>query len=510
MAEPVGNAAGIPLPQGSTWVPLGDKPYSTAVISVGRELCENFYMEIPSAQGAKAPYFFVKIPGLRLLSPQGSTSPCRGIITASNFRTFVVAGTTLAELFEDGSSIPRTTALRSSSGTVSMADNGTHLLLVDGVDGWVLTYETGAVVRLDPATEAQLGFPAGATHCRCIDTYFLANNPRTNEYHWSDPGDGLSWSGLNVGMKIGKPDNVIALEDCANMLWVVGMNSIEVHYDTGDFAGQLWARYQGAIIEVGCCAPYSVARYANNVFWMGVDSRGTVGVFTNEGFVPKRVSERGIEQIIQGGRYDDCQAFTFAQNGHAFYVMQFPEANRTLVYDLTVNRWYNWTYLRAEDGTIHRWRGSFAAYNWSRNLLGDTSTDAVYWSDQKAYANDNPDGSGVNYIQCVKTTPVGFQLGAWVRYNWFQPMFQPGVGLAQDTAEGVGVDPVAMIAWSNDSGATWSNERRVSIGAQGQYQKRSRLTMCGTSRNRQWRIIVTDPVPVILVGALAGVQPLGR
>ena len=506
MADP----AAIVVPPGAISIPLGDKPYSTAVISVGRELCENLYKEVSSSASAKAPYFYVKIPGLRLLSPQGSTSPCRGIFTASNFRTFVAAGTTFAELFEDGSSSTISTALRTSTGPVSMSDNGVHLLLVDGTDGWILDYETGAFTRLDSSLDAQAGFPAGATHCRCIDTYFLANNPRTNQYGWSEPGDGLSWSGLNVGMKIGKPDNVIALEDCANMLWVVGMNSIEVHYDTGDYANQLWSRYQGAIIEVGCCARYSVARYANNVFWLGVDNRGTVGVFTNDGFAPKRISERGIEQIIQRDAYADCVAFTFAQNGHAFYVMQFPTADRTLVYDLTVGCWYNWTYLRAEDGTIHRWRGSFAAYNWSRNLLGDTDTDAVYWSDQAAYANDNPDGSGVNYIRVVKTSPVGFQAGAWIRYNWFQPMFQPGMGLPYDTAQGVGSDPVAMVAWSNDSGATWSNERRVSLGRQGEYQKRSRVTMCGTSRNRQWRITVTDPSPVILVGLLAGVTALER
>ena len=55
---------------------------------------------------------------------------------------------------------------------------------------------------------------------------------------------------------------------------------------------------------------------------------------------------------------------------------------------------------------------------------------------------------------------------------------------------------------SDDSGTTWSNERRVSLGRQGEYQRRSRITSCGTSRNRQWRITVTDPVPVILVGDL--------
>lgn len=486
-------------------VPIGNKPYVSAYTSVGREICQNLYIEQSNSDTAKAQYYLVKIPGLRLLATQTATAACRGIYTASNARTFVVNGTSFYELLQSGARTLRGT-LTSYSGPVQMADNGSQLLLVDGVAGWVFDYSHNTMAKLDATQTGVEGWVDGATHCTCIDTYFLVNNPQTNEYHWSSPGDGLAWPGLNVSMKIGKPDNIVGLIDCTNMLWAFGLRSVEVHYDTGDYANGVWQRYEGAIIEVGCMSPYSIARYANNVFWLGSDKDGTVGVFSNQGMAPARISTRGIEQIVQSfDKYDDCLAFCYAQAGHAFYVMHFQSADRTFVFDIVTGSWHERTFLLKADGTLHRWRGQFAAFNWSRNLLGDNSGDAIYWSDTETYANDNPDGSGVNYIRCVKTSPIGFQNGVWVRYNSLQVILQQGVGLPENTADGVGLDPQCMIAFSNDSGTTWSTERAVSIGRRGEYGRRSRLTNLGTSRNRVWRLAITDPVPVIIVGLMADI-----
>lgn len=490
-------------------LPLGDKPYDQAVISVGKDVCENYYLEKTNSEAAKVPYFYVSRPGLRVFSGTAVAAPCRGIFTASNMRTFFASSNEVRELYDGGGQVHRAT-LNTTGGVVNFADNGTQLLIVDGTDGWILEYNTGDVTRLDPALDSQQGFPPGATHARCIDTYFIVNNPLTNEYHWSDPGDGLSWPGLNVQNKIGKPDNVVALSDVANQLWVFGLNSVEVHYDSGDYVGGVWRRYEGAILEMGCAAPHSVARYAGSVMWLGLDRDGAVGVFTNNGYQPVRISTRGIEQLIQAGKYNDCIAFCFAQSGHAYYVMQFPTTDTCFVFDLTTQAWYRWTYLKTEDGRIHRWRGMFAAYNWSKNLLGDSITDGIYWNDPACYVDEDPDGSGQSYIRRVKTLPPIYNHGFWTRFNWVQPMFQQGVGLPENTSEGVGVDPVALVAYSDDSGATWKNERAVALGKQGEFQRRSRMTILNCARNRQFRVVVTDPVAVILWGFEVDMTPMTR
>ena len=53
--------------------------------------------------------------------------------------------------------------------------------------------------------------------------------------------------------------------------------------------------------------------------------------------MPQVVSNRGIEQMINTfARIDDAIAYAYQKNGHSFYVLTFPTANKTLVYDASI------------------------------------------------------------------------------------------------------------------------------------------------------------------------------
>jgi hypothetical protein len=68
-----------------------------------------------------------------------------------------------------------------------------------------------------------------------------------------------------------------------------------------------------------------------------------------------------------------------------------------------------------------------------------------------------------------------------------------------------GVDPQAMLEWSDDGGHTWSNEHWASIGKMGEYRKRVKWRRLGRSRDRVFRLTITDPVKVVIIGATAEV-----
>jgi len=505
-------------------IPLGNKPYSAAYTSIGREQCENLYLERSGTETAKAQEFYIKIPGLRRMIEGTSTNACRGLHRAASGKIYGVFGQFIYEILADWSRVLKG-SIGTYSGTVGLTDDGQYLLIVDGQDGWTLKFDDSTLTRIDPNHAGNEGFPRGATHCVCLDTYFLVNNPNTNDYAWSNasyslmttggtttdatPDNAGYWNGLNTASKIAHPDNIMAIADCNNMVWLLGQSSIEVHYDTGNYPG-VWARYEGAIIEVGCSARYSVKKYLNNLYWLGSDASGTVGVFTNNGFQPQRISVRGIEQIIQSmSDYTDAIGMTWAENGHAFYLLHFPTGDRTLVYDIQTGIWHERTYLYREDGTTHRWKGTYCAYGNSNVCFGDSNTDAVYVSDQEYYVNDDATGTNVNYIKCVKTTPIGFQSGRLVRYLSIQPMLSQGMGLAANTEWGVGYDPKIIISCSNDSGNTWTQGRQVSTGQRGNYDYRSRLTTWGAARNRVWKLTFTEPTRLVIVGLLAELRVLG-
>jgi hypothetical protein len=510
-------------------VPLGSKPFASPFYSIGREICQNMFLENAQSQNAKAQYFLLKIPGLRRFTALSAVNlgACRCMFTTSGFRTFSVNGNCVREIYFDGTSVI-IGSINTYTGPVQIAENGALLCIVDGSDGWILREADNNLTRISDEYFPGNGYGTLApTHVTFLDTYFIVNNPESNQYYYStasyvrdhdntstvyDPEEPNGyWTPLQMGMKIGKADNVSALVNCNNYLWLFGYNSCEIHYDSGDYNGQQFKRYQGAILNVGCTSPYSVAVYQNNVFFLGTDKDGTLGVFSNDGMAPIRISTRGIEQMIESmGVRDDCVAYCYAQSGHSFYVMQFPGANRTLVFDIQTSSWHERTHLVQSTGLLRMYDGMFATFNFNKLLMGDAQTSAVYQSDPGYYQNDNPLDNGVNYIRCVKTTPILFQNGVRVIYYTAQVICNQGSGTTVDTPAGVGTDPHVQLAWSDDSGQTWSNERSAPIGKQGQYDKRSIIVGCGSGRNRVFQIAMTDPVPFQLVSLLLSATPCTR
>ena len=81
------------------------------------------------------------------------------------------------------------------------------------------------------------------------------------------------------------------------------------------------------------------------------------------------------------------------------------------------------------------------------------------------------------------------------------------MGLAKDTVYDNAMEPKCWIAWSDDSGESWSSESDAPMGRMGEYGKRSRVFTSGIGRNRVWRISVTAPVQVILIGIIVESLP---
>lgn len=511
---------------------IGNKPFVTPYNSVGKEIAQNIYLELAPSDTAKVNYYYVKVPGLRLLNNGTrayTNNASRGLYTATNGKTYCVNGNVLYELSQFGIKTYIGT-LNSYSGTVRFTDNSKQMMIVDGVSGYIYQFESGTVSPTFQAITDEF-FPGNATgtfapnFIAFIDTYFICNDPSTNTYYWSNPyymysnpDSSMSpydpevtngyWTPLQTNNIIGKADIIESLIECNNLLWLFGKQSIEVHYDTGNYNTGLFARYEQAIIDMGVAASSSVAKYANNVFWLGSDRTGALGVFTNDGFQPKKISTRGIEQMIQEmNTYTDCIAYAYSHVGHTFYVMQFVTADRTFVYDLVTDSWTERTYLDDPTGLTHIWHGLYATFNWSENVFGDIASDSYYWIDNDSYYNDNPDGIGYNYIKVVKTMPISFNNGLLVRYNSAQLMMQQGTGLNQNTEALVGGDPQVWISWSNDSGNSYIMRRPAPIGALGAYSTRTRLTNLGIGRNRVFMITCVEPVQLIIVGMIFDTTP---
>ena len=122
--------------------------------------------------------------------------------------------------------------------------------------------------------------------------------------------------------------------------WVFGQNSVEVWYNAANPSFP-FSRIQGAFNEIGCAAPYSVAKLDNTVFWLSKDARGYGMVYRASGYTGQRVSTHAVEwQIQQYSDISDAIGYTYQQDGHSFYVLIFPNANTTWVYDASTQAWH--------------------------------------------------------------------------------------------------------------------------------------------------------------------------
>lgn len=520
---------------------FSQKPYSQPYSSIGQEWLVNFYLEFSVSPTAKVPYYYVGIPGLHRIIEASGLGAIRGGIYTSNGRCFVVWGSGFYEVTKNNTTgaFSRTLRgkLKTSTGIVRMAENTTHLCLVDGQGEG--TQGRGYIFQFDSAADLQQitdqYFPGisdndltkGPSFVKAVDTYFIVNSQGTNKYFWSAPGyvpyafdasnpSSLSlWWGTNYGEKIGDSDNIIAMEAVVQNIFLFGANSMECHRDTGETNGQLFERIDGALINFGCLAKDSVAKYGNDVYWLGRDRQGTIGIFKcGSDFMPQRVSTRGVETRIQGySAIESAVGFTYFIDGHAYYQIVFPggtsidggeATGASWCFDITTQTWTRRNRWEQSQGVEYRHQMQFTWAAFGLLFCGDYRNDALYYLDSSQFYNDKPTGSVPEYIQGVFTSPSNYYQNKRVVFRKTQLNQQGGFS----PMLGQGSDPVVFASWSDDSGVSWSQEEPSSTGATGDYIKRTMWFLHGSSRNRVYRFRMTDPIKRIIIGVTYDLEVL--
>jgi hypothetical protein len=497
--------------------------------------------------------FLSRAPGLSLLATIG-TGPVRGLWTFGVYG-YVVSGNSLYRV--DSSWRYVFLGLVTGSGPVSMTDNGVQLFVACNPDGFIYNVNTNVFAQItDPDF-------AGAGSVGYLDGYFVFNEPNSQKIWVTSLYDGLSVDPLDFASAEGSPDNIVSLMVDHREVWLFGTTSVEVWYNAGtpDFPLQ---RIQGAYNEIGCAAAYSVVKLDNSLFWLGADARGRGVVYQAKGYKGVRVSTHAIEYAIQNyGTISDAIGYSYQQDGHAFYVLTFPTANATWVYDAATQMWheragwYNGAFTRhrsncqmsfaneivvgdyqtgnlyafsltdySDNGDIQKWLRSWRALPTGQNTLKRTAQHSlqldaetgVGLNEYPAYASEDlitEDGKNliVEYVQYAiatesdeaLTTEDADQNEVLVTIANYPQPYVAGTFLSTTSyPASPGYTPMAMLRWSDDGGHTWSSEHWRSMGKIGTFGHRTfwrRLGMTLKLRDRVYEVSGTDPVKIIIMGA---------
>lgn len=459
--------------------------------SAGSQRLVNLYPELHEGGARKGNVArFVGTPGLRKRVTLGD-GPIRGVHRASTGQLFVVSGASLYEVFSHWSSQLRSGSLASATGRVTMADDGTRLLIGDGGStAFQATLTPGSAVAAVVDTDC----PGG--HVDWQDGYFLHTVPNTGRFAISGLND-VTYDAVDTATAEGRPDNLAMLISANRQLWLFGERTTEVWWNSGaaDFP---FARNESAFIETGTVAAGTCVRAGNAVAWVGSDEKGRGVVWHAQGVQAARISTHAVELALsQYSRLDEASAFAYQQGGHEFYQLSVPDGG-TWVYDFSTQQWHERSYLTSTGEEPHRaWVGTVA---FGEVVVGDREDGRLYTYDLTHYTDDGQP------IRRLRQSPHICQNEKRIRFNSFELLAEPGVGLST----GQGTSPVAVLSWSDDGGHTWSNEHQSSIGVMGAYRNRARWNRLGIGRDRVFRVATSEPAPMTWLGAEIDAVQLSR
>lgn len=474
--------------------------YASQSPNADAESCVNWYVESIESTGGKSALALYPTPGLKLLYTLPGSSVSQ--IFTFNGRSFAVSGGNFCELF--ASSFKYWGAVKPPTTPASITAGPNQILIASGGNLYVFDLTANALTPVDMTT--LVGPVIQVAYC---DGFFIALFANSNEFQVSTPDDATSWNLTDVDKVSVFPDNVTGMSVIYRQLFMFGNKQGTVYYDSGNIFP--FDIVSGGFIEQGAVNYTSISVLDNSLFWMGQDSRGALIAWRANGYSPVRISNHAVEFAWQGYQtISDVISYAYQDQGHTFWVVYFPTASKTWVYDAATGMWHERKYGEGTLGTTAH-RSQCHTYNFGMHIVGD-------WATGNVYQMSIPKVSGTSWAFCtdfgtpirrVRRAPHISSEQEWIFHHKMQVDLETGLGPIPPLLDGQGNprDPQVILKWSDDGGHTWSNEHYAGVGQAGKYLTRVIWRSLGRSRSRIYELIGTDPIPYRVIEAYLDAEP---
>jgi len=460
-------------------IPLFGLGQSSKSVNVNAQQRLNLYCEIQSDPETNTMAIY-GTPGLVATSNYGA-NPTRGVYSMGAYKYFVNFGTFWREA-NDGTKT-NLGSLVTTGGFVSIVDNGTQIILVDGTKGYIYNTQTLVFAQI-----TDVDFLGGDT-VTFQNGYFIVSVPNSGKFQISALYDGLNWNALDFATAESNPDNLVRVLSNNGQLMLFGDNTTEFWGDSGavDFP---FARIGGSAIEWGLAARQSLVKFDNSLAFLRKNRLGAVQVCSLVGYNAQAISTPDMDTIINGySAVSDATAFSYMKGGHIFYQINFPTANASWLYDSQSNSW-----SKLQSGT-GRHRAEMQIQYLNQFYVTDYQNGLIYRLDENTFTDNGQ--TIIRELICRHQAT-----GRYSKINQMWLELEAGVGLVS----GQGTDPQMMLQISRDGGHTYGAEIWRSIGKIGLYKARAVWNSLGRARDWTMKFRITDPVKVALVAAWGKVE----
>jgi hypothetical protein len=461
-------------------LPLTTGAYMAKSLVAEAQRCVNLYAE-KNPEDASFPFTYYPTPGLTLLGTAPGGQGWRQLYFASNNVLYGVCGSAVYRISSDWA-MTKLGDIGTSAGYISMVDNGSYLLFVDGTTtGYTINLANDAL-----ATISGDAF-AGGSNVGFVDGYFVLNIPNTREWYISLV-DEANFDATDFASKAGFSDKLVGLGVAKRYVYLFGESTTEVWFDAGDTPFP-FSRLPGTFMQHGCMSAASIAQMDGELYWLSQSPQGTAVICKTEQFNAAQISTFALDNEMSG--YPDLRqaiGFTYQLDGHFFYVLIFPQSDKTWQYDLSTGQWNELLWVDG-NGNLRRHRANCYASAYGARVVGDWENGNLYRWDSLAYTdNGNP-------IPRIRSFPHNVDdNSSRIRYREFIANMEVGNGSDHDEV------PV-FLRWSDTRGKSWGNAIQSSLGKEGEYLTSIQFQRLGMGRDRVFELSWSAPVKTALLGA---------
>jgi len=469
--------------------PITTSPGARAGEGAGRLI--NCYAE-RLTDGARAQYARRRAPGLRLIATTEEVG-CRGL-HYFNGVLYAAMAETLYKVTLSGSTYT-VTELGDLSGTgrVTFARNNKA-----PVPDIICTTEDDTYTVTDSGAPASLGdgdLPAAAT-VDFLDGYFIWAI-RDGRYFVSGIND-KTVNALDFGKAESRPGGIYTAKAFGEQLLLMGPNSIEVWQNAGNATGTPFSRV--SVIPRGLASTFAVAGNEDGFQVLAFVGDDNAVYLLTGGYTPQRISSPDLDRLIQAVTDKTTIDVTVGStSGHMWVFVTGP--TWSWCFEVNTGLWHE-----RESFNQSRFRGvcSVRAFN-DRWVIGDRDTGDLWILDDEYFK----EGTTPLVMQITSGPTNDFPNKTAVPRADFD--FVVGMGLTSGE-EPIETDPVCLISWSDDGGATFGNPLIRELGGVAEHKQTVTVNRTGTTGRygRVWKVQVPDPVYASLLRGTMDADPRAR
>lgn len=433
------------------------------------------------------PIILRRSPGIQPFFDLGTTDPVRGLWVMQGIM-YAVIGHNLYSISSSGVATILGIGIQGHQ-RVLMSDNGYCLVIIapemtnsgaqPGTNvGYTYTYTGGPAFA--PITDTTF-LQQGAMNLGFIDSYivFLAYNGRLfyNCDSQATSGTGAitftSSGGTEFVREFGT-DPFVGMTILTRTILMVGQLTSEAYVDTGQAVGSPFTGAPNDFMETGCASGYTIVKLNSSAYWIAQDR--TVREYKDG--TASRISNNGIEAILEAAIVNDAYAVSFSIAGHMMVAFTLPTAQRTLVYDTTTGEWHE-----MESYGLGYWRPFCSIQAYGRQFVGDSQQSRIGLLSTAAF-----DEFGTSQVATWTHASI-YEGHNRLRHQRLEVV----LGTGSITPPG-SIDPLITPYVSDDGGNVFRALPTRSLGLTGKRNTRAVWYNLGVSRERVYKFSISSPV----------------